>query len=499
MKIISILLFLSVYFNASAQNQSKKLSPGQMQNDLSILQSAWQNLHPGIYRYNTSRQLESHFNSIKKKCKAPLAEKTFYLLLSQLAQQVKCGHTFLNPLNMPKETQKRILPVNYIIPVFFELIPEKKIIITHNLSDNLNIERGDEIVAINGIASKRIIDSLLTVSRSDGRNSTGKKLNNINETPDEADAYSLFDIYFPLFFPSKITTFKITLKKYAAAVTTSYSINATTLEARIAAYEKWFGKVPVAEKTWDYKILNEETAYAKFGTFAFWNSNFNTTGYVDSLFNDLSKKPGIKNLVIDIRNNEGGDNTGNYILSYVTANKIGCNDPDRVCYRYLTIPDSLLPYLDTWDNAFKKPKDPAKFKLNELGLYEARNEGEPCDYINPRPAGFRGKVFLLTNAKNSSAGYEMARNFRTAGLGTIVGETTGGSQQGINGGEFFFLTLPNATFEIDLPLIYGYHANKPDEGIIPDYQIKTTQKDIKNNKDPQLEYVLLQIANQKRN
>jgi len=397
---------------------------------------------------------------------------------------------------MDSTTQNRILPKN-IIPFFFEVVSNGKLVITYNLSENKLINKGDEIVAINGISAKTIIDSLLTVSRSDGRNSIGKKLNNINETPDEADAYSLFDIYFPLFFPSNTETFKLTTKKLASKSTKNNIIGSISFETRISNYEKSFGKIPVAEKTWDYKILNEQTAYMKFGTFAFWNSEFNSIKFVDSIFNDLSKRPTVKNLIIDIRNNEGGDNTGDYILSYITTKKIGCDDLNRVCYRYLVIPDSLLTHLSTWDDSFKKPKDPTKFTLNEIGLYELKNNGQPCDYINPKLNGFRGNLYLLTNAKNSSAGYEMARDFRVAQLGKIVGETTGGSQQGINGGEFFFLTLPNSKFEIDLPLIYAYHANKEDIGIKPDYEVNSTQKDINKGKDNQLEFVLKLIRKNK--
>jgi C-terminal processing protease CtpA/Prc len=492
------LMVLMSFTKIFAQETYKILTPSQMQNDLTVLQSAWINLHPGLYRYNTSEQIQEYFDALKLKCSIPLDEKIFYLSLSQLAQKIKCGHTFLNPLNIDSTTQSRILPQK-TIPFFFEVVSGDKFIITYNLSDNKSIKRGDEILAINGISAKTIIDSLLTVSRSDGRNSIGKKLNNINETPDEANTYSLFDIYFPLFFPFNKETFKLTTKKPSSKATNSNIIKSLSFEARILTYEKSFGKIPVAEKTWEYKLLNEQTAYMKFGTFAFWNSNFNEINFVDSVFNDLAKRPAINNLIIDIRNNEGGDNTGDYILSYITSKEIGCDDPDRVCYRYLTIPDSLLSYLSTWDNSFKKPKDPTKYTLNEIGLYELKNNGQPCDYIKPKANGFIGNVYLLTNAKNSSAGYEMARNFRVAQLGKIVGETTGGSQQGINGGEFFFLTLPNSKFEIDLPLIYAYHAQKEDVGIKPDYEVNSTQKDISKGKDSQLKFVMTLIKNKQIN
>jgi hypothetical protein len=497
-KIIFVLfLFLVTSAKTFSQDNYKFLTSSQMHQDLAILQSAWTNLHPGLYRYNTEEQIRVYFDELRTKCNGSLDERAFYVLLSQLAQKVKCGHTYLNPLNLDSSTKNRFLPKN-IIPFFFQVVSENKLIVIHNLSNNNSIKRGDEIFAINGIPSHTIIDSLLTVSRSDGENSIGKKLNNINETPDEADAYSLFDIYFPLFFPSNAETFNLTTKRLTSYSHTATNVKAISFEKRIANYEKSFGEIPVGEKTWDYKIKNPHTAYMKFGTFAFWNSDFNGIKFVDSIFNDLSKRPKIKNLIIDIRNNEGGDNTGNYILSYITSKKIGCDDPDRVCYRYLSIPDSLLNYLSTWDNSFKKPKDPAKFAVNEIGLYELKAGNEPCDFIKPNQNRFKGNTYLLTNAKNSSAGYEMARNFKVSKLGKIVGETTGGSQEGINGGEFFFLTLPNSKFELDLPLIYNYHANKEDKGITPDYDNKTTQKDISKNIDTQLTFLLSLINEQNK-
>lgn len=495
-QILILILTLIILTNVFSQGRNLVLTPAQMQSDISILQSSWTNLHPGLYRYNTPLEVQSYFETLRLKCSNPFDERNFYLLLSQLARKVKCGHTFLNPLNLDSATQNRLLPAQ-VIPVFFQVVEGSKIIITHNLSGDKSIERGDEILAINNITSKRIIDSLLTVSRSDGNNAIGKQLQNINETPDEADSYSLFDIYFPLFFPSDPAVFNLSVKNISDNPNRNLIVNALSLTDRIDIFEKHFGEIPVAEKTWEYEIIDNETAYMKFGTFAFWNSDFNETKFVDSIFEDLSKRQGIQNLIIDIRNNEGGDNTGDYILSYITSKTIGCDDPDRACYRYQSIPDSLLPYLSTWDNSFKKPKDPAKFKLNEIGLYEVISESQPCDYIKPKLNGFKKSTFLLTNAKNSSAGFEMARNFKTAKLGKIIGETTGGSQQGINGGEFFFLTLPNSGFEIDLPLIYNYHDQKKDKGIDPDYKVETTQMDLYKNKDAQLQFVLNMIRAKK--
>ena len=485
----AIILLITIYLivNAANAQANKQLTSQEMLHDLSVLQSAWTNLHPGLYRYNSPEQITGYFKKLRRLCSKSLPEKKFYVHLSQLAQKVKCGHTYLNSLNLDPITQERILPKR-IIPFFFEIV-DRRIIITHNVSEYAQIKRGDEITAINGVRSSKIIDSLLTVSRSDGKNALGKMLHNLHESPDEAENYSLFDIYFPLFFQHPTDIFTITVKPYSSVSTQTYAVKAVPRAERIENYRQRFGKIPVDEYSWDYKILNDSTAYMKYGTFAFWNSTFKPKDFVDSVFSDLLAKEKVTNLIIDIRNNEGGDNTGNYILSYITKTPIGCDDPDRPSYRYVSIPDTLKPHLSTWDNSFKEDKNASKYKRNELGLYELK-QTKPCAFISPGKKTFNGKTVLLINAKNSSAGYEMARNYKSARLGEMVGETTGGSQQGINGGEFFFLTLPNSKFEIDLPLIYNYHANKPDSGIKPDHVIETTQRNISKNEDAQLDFAL---------
>jgi hypothetical protein len=104
---------------------------------------------------------------------------------------------------------------------------------------------------------------------------------------------------------------------------------------------------------------------------------------------------------------------------------------------------------------------------------------------------FKGQVFLITDARNGSTTFTMAAIFRQSHGGMIVGEPTGGTGPGINGGQFLFLHLPYSKIEIDLPLIWGaYHHDQPDEGIIPDVIIRQTQESIYKQVDAALAYIL---------
>lgn len=479
-------------FRRKAKSESTKtLSPGEMSADFAVLKNALTALHPGLYLYNSREQIEKYFSELETKIKRPLDEKQFYLLLSQLTARIKCGHTFLNPLNLDEKTAERIFS-KQTLPIYFVIL-DGKIIVTHNFSANLQIKRGDEISAINGFSSKAIIEKLLTVSRGDGNNALGKRLANLNLIPEEDYDYALFDIYFPLFFPPKSSRFALKIN-HSNGRRKNYSVDGVSAEQRKTAYEKQFGKIPKYEKTWDYKPLSEQTAYLKFGTFAFWNSDFKWQIFLENAFNDLQSKPEIKNLIIDLRGNEGGSGAiRDAILSYVASKPIVSEYEAKFCYQSLRVPDALLPYLSTWDKSFKQPKLEADFFLNEIGLYE-KKEAAASDPILPKPNRFTGKVFLLTNAVNSSATFDMAWTFQVNNLGMIIGEPTGGTKRGLNGGQMFFLTLPSSKFEIDLPILHYYHKNFPDEGVTPDYVVKTAREDVQNNKDRQLEFTLKKIA-----
>ena len=180
-------------------------------------------------------------------------------------------------------------------------------------------------------------------------------------------------------------------------------------------------------------------------------------------------------LIIDLRGNEGGDDVGQVILDRLPRTGSAPVPYERLV-RYRKIPAELNPYLKTWDMSFKDWGDRA------VELPEAWPTAPPVPYLRqigddekpgrPASALYKGKVFVLTDAANSSATYGFARIVQTQHVGKLVGQPTGGNKKGTNGGAFFFVRLPNSGLEIDLPLI-GYFppSSEADEGLLPDMSV----------------------------
>ena len=106
------------------------------------------------------------------------------------------------------------------------------------------------------------------------------------------------------------------------------------------------------------------------------------------------------------------------------------------------------------------------------------------DVIKPAGKRFRGKVSVLIGPTNSSATFQFAQNVESHHLGTLIGQPTGGSQRGINGGAFFFLRLPHSGIEMDLPLIGTFPPTPaPDAGVNPDILVKPIASDFATGYD----------------
>jgi hypothetical protein len=469
--------------------RAKTLSPAQLQRDLAILRTTWEQLHPGLYRYNTPAQIDAYFKTLAAQCQSPMEQRRLYLLLSQLNAKLHCGHSYVSYYN-----NRRILKANLFsrvhLPLLFRVL-DGQLVVTHHMLDDSPLHAGDRIKAINGIPAQQIVDSLLSVSKADGINGLPRHYANLSIRPGDLgiNAYTLFDIYFPLFFKPNLnaTTYTLELESTDGK---PYRLACEGLRKaeRLERFEAKYGKVPEQQATWSLKAIDKQTALFTVGDLATYNWDFDYKTFLDSIFTEI-KTAGYQNLVLDIRGNEGGEDAArDAILSYLTPKDIPCLAKSKRLLRYLSVPDSLRPYLSTWDDSFYGPRTGLK---KRKGFYEAK---DACVSIAAHPNHFSGKTYLITDAANSSATFVLAKAFKDHQLGIIVGEATGGSQQGINGGQIFFFTLPHSKIEMDLPLIWQAPVAKlPDAGIQPDHLIKTTAADIAAGRDPQLDYILTKL------
>jgi C-terminal processing protease CtpA/Prc len=152
--------------------------------------------------------------------------------------------------------------------------------------------------------------------------------------------------------------------------------------------------------------------------------------------------------------------------------------------RYKKVPEHLNQYLDTWDDSFRDRRE--NMRRIDDQFYELVS-AEDDRVIKAKGPRIEVPMVALVGPQNSSATFQFALKCKQSGLGTLIGETTGGNLRGINGG-YFFATLPESGIEFDVALI-SLLPNGPmpaDAGVEPDITVAMTVADIANGTDPQM-------------
>ncbi|MEZ5957266.1 MAG: hypothetical protein R3C27_08675 [Hyphomonadaceae bacterium] len=162
--------------------------------DIVILRDAYETLHPGLYRYATPRQMNARFDALARAWSRPQTRTERYLSLSRFLATVKCGHTYANFYNQSDAVQAELFDAQRFLPFHFAWLGERMVVLA-NQSGDPRLERGAEIVSVNGRSTPRILRSLMPYARADGNNNAKRRA--LLEVRGY-DRYETFDVFYSL-------------------------------------------------------------------------------------------------------------------------------------------------------------------------------------------------------------------------------------------------------------------------------------------------------------
>lgn len=217
--------------------------------------------------------------------------------------------------------------------------------------------------------------------------------------------------------------------------------------------------------------------------------------YYKQYFQEIANRK-IKNLIVDVRKNHGGDvriisNLLSYLAdsSFVMLSEIKAKMADPTLSKYAA-------YFDSQINSNHKLGYQQGRKQGEWFIIEPTQEmGKITGYLpKAEKNAFTGNLFVLIGGGTFSNAANFTTALKASRKGMVfIGSETGGTESGCGGGTNQQLTLPHSKIVLTMPLMRLVSAStnpKDGHGLMPDIEIIYTPQAVIQKQDLELEKAL---------
>lgn len=486
------------------EQRASCIPPDQLKEDVDYAYAKLQQMHPQLYWYIPKQELEHKFDSLKQTLNEPLTPLQFYFKFQPVIAGIREGHL---SLRMPRKkfTKKEIKKLEHKKGLFsrFEYyISNDQMYIIQNNDSIENIQPGTEILSINNVPVSDYIKKYRSLISSDGYNTTFQP-------------YFLKDLFFNYYTAENGLSDKATIETFYKGEKHTYILNRESKSDTDVEKDKEMKKRTEDKKLNDYvaasnsynrsfKFLDKDStiAYIKVKSFS---REYSEEFYKKTFSKIKSAKASY--LIIDVRNNYGGSLYEiNNLYSYLTDKPFTLIKPSQVTSRDVPLRTNYFRKSTPLEFAFKSIAYPSYFFAQAFSTYTKDGKVfykmKADKPTKPNKEAFNGKVFVLINGGSFSASSIITAKLKNDKRATLVGEETGGANDGTVAGFYSYQKLPNS--EIKFPI--GLLLVQPDinfsdskKGVVPDVVVHESMQDIIDRKDPQLDWIMNEISREKIN
>ncbi|MCT4637357.1 MAG: S41 family peptidase [Bacteroidales bacterium] len=433
------------------------LSSEEMNQDLNILTNAIKEGFPGLYDYITPEDFQKHTDLLKEQISNPLKPHVFENHLKNLMLNIHDFH-----LGILSEPLKRMKMPRYLSDIRFGWLNDT-LIVTNTIKERADLI-GKQIVSIDGISA----DSLKKI--------TGNYIPQQYASSDAfVEAYNnyvnlaIFD--WGYFYYNKIDNDKysmnITFKDGSSEKFSGYGFSRNKKIKFATSWKKYHRTNWYKTRNFDTKILSDTIGYLGLNSFQLNDVELDSITYFVKTVSDK----GLNNLIIDVRNNFGGDTKViDHIYSLIADKPFSQYD-----YRMVNRRGNFkfMEYCLNYTNDYEIFPEFGELKEDNHYYEYNTNINKPDSLVN-----FKGRVYVLTNEISFSAATVFPAMVHKYRRGLIVGRETRGAYHQLKAEKFAQVKLPNSGIVVRIPLIkIVFDKNNNTDipfgrGVMPDYPVK---------------------------
>lgn len=447
----------------------ERFSRDDLKEDLRIARSALEEGDPGLYRFTTRKVVHVSFATAEARLGRAMTELQFFRVLAPAIASAGDGHA---QLRIGERLAQQLASARLTLPLQVRVVNGRPFVIK-DLSGLNAADPGAEILAVNDVLAAevvRLIES--TLSEDSARpSSRDRDASGLGFARGLVRTVGLTAPYAILFSVQG----KQLIRKYEGITESEFVERAKAGRNPSAATGLTFHENGVA-------VIR----------IAHWDSgdgNASLSAQLPRWFQQLSEH-NTKSLIIDLRNNGGGEETiATELLAYLVAAPFryyDCAVLNGISFRFLRyVQDDGTPYAKLLPQ-YARPAGP---HCRYLGPYELTNRPN-LGLQQPRSPHFAGQLYLLVNAGSFSTSAEFAATLRTFTQAVIIGQETSGNYYGDNSGITIPIVLPHSRFVLEVPTVAYYLAVRKDlplrSGVTPNVAVALSVHDILAEGDPEM-------------
>jgi len=481
-----IVLIIGLSAQTSAQRippPLPKMAAAPLVEDIVLLKKILEANHPSLYWYTSKDSIDYYFNETIAGITDSLNEMEYKNRLSKLVAHIRCGHT---TVRFSKAYGKVAAMYRYPqFPLALKVWDDSLVVLGTAYRNDSIFKRGTIVTAINQRTPVQLLDTMYQYTSTDGYGVNHKSQVISGNFPGWyktilGDADSIYTIRY---IDSTGKEKETTLKAYRPVIDTSRQGRQAIRETRLTRRE--IRKLNLLNKRSMVIDTAASTAFIRLTTF--------TGGRLKSFFRRSFKtlsRLSIQNLVIDLRENGGGNVSNSIRLTQYLADKpFKVGDTIAAISRKFEYGRYIKPTFIYWmamNFGARKEKDGK--------IHYRRYERH---YYSPSTTNhFNGKVYLIQGGYTFSASTMFISQLQGQSNVKVVGEESGGGYYGNSAMHIPKITLPNSGIVVSLPM-YRLVMDKDrvkGRGIMPDIIIKPSSQAIREGYDIKIKEVRKMIG-----